>query len=163
MWRLLLALIILFAIYKLPLQGDIPDEMIQKAKEIDGMSKNKLELVKNTYLFVNNSYESPIRQYLKEPNKIFVKDIKTIWNSRMSYIPSNTQNEIFKNMLISTNKFEERDFIYRQSFCQISPHEYYILNIENQTYFIDLWSADHNGMFGCFSPPPCDEGVIICP
>lgn len=164
MWKILiLALIVLFVIYRLPLQGDIPKEMIEKAKELDKMSKDKLELVRNVYDFVNISYQSPIRQYLREPNKIFQKNIATIWNLRGSYMPSNAQNEIFKIMIILTGKFQESELIYHQSFCQISPHEYYELKIENQTYFIDLWGADWEIPFGCFSPIPCTRGIAVCP
>ena len=163
-WKLIITgLIAIFIIYLSPLWGEIPDDMIEKAKEIDKMSKDKLELTRNIYFFVNNSYTSELRQYLKEPNKVLMKDTTTIWGLRGSYMPSNAQNEIFRRMLILTGKFKESEFIYHQSFCQISPHEYYELKIENQTYFIDLWGEDWGIPFGCYAPAPCSRGVAVCP
>lgn len=164
MWKILiLILIVISIVYISPLQGETPKEMSLLSKELDMISNTKLELIRNVYDVVNQSYTSEIRQYLKEPNKIFTKDIATIWNLKGSYMPSNSQNEIFKRMLISTGKFQEGDFLYHQSFCQISPHEYYELTIENQTYFIDLWGADWDIPFGCYAPIPCTKGVAICP
>ena len=76
--KLILVIVILFILYRLPLTGTSPEEMIEKAKEIDRTSKDKLELAKNVYDFVNQSYTSPIRRYLMEPGKVFEKNIENV-------------------------------------------------------------------------------------
>ena len=50
--KLILVIVILFILYRLPLTGTSPEEMIEKAKEIDRTSKDKLELAKNVYDFL---------------------------------------------------------------------------------------------------------------
>jgi len=166
LWKIfILALIVLFVIYRLPLQGEIPEEMIKKAKELDEMSKDKLELAKNTYLFVDSKFTSPIREYLRQPDRIFLKNRNAIWNLQNEYIPSNTQNEIYKDLLLLTGKFKEEEFTYTQEMCEISPHEYWKLKIDNNTIFIDLWMSDNsilNDTFGCYSPRPCNFEQYIC-
>lgn len=163
MWRLLiLALVVLFVIYRLPLQGEIPREMIEKAKELDEMSKDKIELVRNVYDFVNNSYQSPIRQYLREPSKIFIKDISAIWNLRGEYMPSYQQNLIVKELLIATEKFNENDFELKSGWCEISPHSVLFVGVENKTIAIDTWFADNGGKYNCYTFKPCGAEQKVC-
>ena len=159
----IISIIILFYIlYRMPLNNNIPTEMEQKAIEISKMSKTKLELARNVYDFVNDSYTSPFRQYLKELEKIFQKDTAIIWKNRNSYYPSHIQNQIYKKMLLLTGRFSEQDFQYIQSICQISPHEFWILNINGKFVYIDLWNADHNGRFNCHSARPCNDENVVC-
>ena len=161
---IVLGLLILFVLYRLPLRGIPPQEMVDKAKEIDMASKDRLELVKNVYDFINQSYTSPVRQYLQEPNKIFMKGIKKIWQSRGEYMPSHIQNEMAKQMLLMTGKFSEDEFEMQQEFCQISPHTYISVKInQTNTIALDLWGADHSIPFGCYTTIPCGEGQAICP
>lgn len=152
----------LFAIYLAPLSGKPPAQMADKAKELDQQSHNKEELIKSVYKFINQSYTSPIRQYLKEPSKIFVKDIKKIWDMQGGYLPSNTQNEMAKQMLLLTGKFKQEDFIAVQGWCEISPHSYLTVKTENQTFVIDSWFADNGGRFNCYTFRPCGATQIRC-
>lgn len=165
-WKLMITgLIVAFLIYRMPLQGEIPDDMIEKAKEIDKMSKDKLELARNVYSLVDNKFTSPLREYLRQVDKVFLKNRGKIWSLENEYIPSNTQNEIFKELLLLTGRFKEEDFEYTQSICEISPHEYWKLNIDGKTIFIDLWMADNsilNDTFGCYSPRPCNFEQYSC-
>jgi len=137
--------------------------MVDKARELDQQSHNKEELIKSVYKFVNQSYTSPIRQYLKEPSKIFVKDIRKIWNMQGGYLPSNTQNEMAKQMLLLTGKFKQEDFVAVQGWCEISPHSFLFVNVNNKKIALDLWGADHSIPFGCYASRPCAEGQAICP
>lgn len=159
---LLALLLIIYIIYRLPLNNNIPDEMQQKVDELNSISKTKLELAENVYDFINNSYNSTIRGYLKEPNKFFHKDTTKIWNNRGEYYPSNAQNEMFRKMLLLSGEFDKKDFKFKQSWCTLVAHEYWILNIDNEKHFIDLWSADHNGEFSCYAIPTCKLGQIKC-
>ena len=134
MWKIIFILIALLVIYKIPLYGKIPKEMIEKAEELDKMSSNKLELVKSIYNFVNVSYQSPIRQYLREPEKIFIKDISAIWNLKGSYMPSNAQNDMAKQLLLLTGKFNESNFRIEQKWCEISPHQIMFVNVDGKEF-----------------------------
>lgn len=160
---ILVGLVVLFILYRLPLQGNPPQEMIDKAKEFDKLSKTKLELVENVYHFVNNSYSSPIRQYLREPTKIFMKDIETIWQLKGSYMPSHIQNEMVKRMLLITERFSEEDFITTQGWCEISPHTVLFVKVDyNKTVAVDTWLSDHGGLFNCFTQAPCGKEHMVC-
>ena len=158
----LLILIISFILYKTSLRNDASDEMKAKAKELDKISRNKEELVFNTYNFINQSYTSPIRQYLKEPNKIFIKDKTKIWNAQGTYVPSHQQNLMVKEMLLLTGKFKEEDFRTEQKWCQISPHSVLFVKVNNKEIAIDTWSADNGGAFNCYTYAPCGENQIMC-
>lgn len=136
--------------------------MVEKAKELDRMSKNKLELVKNVYSFVNQSYTSPIRQYLQEPSKVFIKDIPTIWNLRGGYMPSAQQNLMAKKLLLATGKFDENDFELRDGWCEISPHSVLFVNVDNETIAIDTWFADNSGEYNCYTFRPCGAKQKVC-
>ena len=152
---LIITLILLFVLYRLPLTGTPPQEMIDKAKEIDSMSKDKLELTKNIYLFINNSYTSPIRQYIKETNKVFMKDKTKIWNARGSYMASHQQNLMAEEMLLLTGKFNQNDFQISHGWCEISPHSVLFVDINSKKIAIDTWFADNGGGFNCFTSAPC--------
>ena len=163
MWKILiLVLVVLSLIYRLPLQGEIPTQMIEKSKELDKMSKDKLELVKNVYIFVNNSYQSPVRQYLREPSKIFTKNIATIWSLRGSYMPSSQQNLIAKEMLLATGKFNESDFELKSGWCEISPHSVLFVDVDGKKVALDTWFADNSGEFNCYTFRPCGAEQKVC-
>ena len=148
-------LLALSVVYITSFRGELPPEAIIKVMEIDKQSITKEQLIKNIYIFVNQSYKSPIRQYLKEPNKIFIKDINKIWQHQGEYMPSNAQNEIAKQMLIATNRFKESDFTEKQLFCEISPHNALFVKANDKEYVLDLWFADNNGEFNCYTQNPC--------
>ena len=159
-------IIILFLVFlSSPLTGKTPIEMQEKADELKEKSKTKLELARETYLFVDGKYNSTIRGYLKYPDRVFLKDREEIWNLEMEYIHSQTQNQIFKELLIQTGEFKEEDFELKQSFCLNSPHNYWILDINGQKVPIDLWGADHinlSSSFGCYSIPICEPEDFKC-
>lgn len=159
---LLIILLSIYVIYRLPLNNNIPNEMQQKVDELNSISKTKLELAENVYDFVNNSYNSTIRGYLKEPNKIFMRDTKTIWELRGTYMPSHIQNNMAKEMLLLSERFQEEDFIFHQNWCQITPHEWYEVNINGKSVAMDIWFADNGGMFNCYTFAPCGVEQIRC-
>jgi len=136
-------LMLIYIFYRVPLTKNYPNEMIQKVNELSEMSETKLDLAKNIYLFVNNSYTSPIRQYLREPNKIFQRDVKKVWNNQGEYYPSNThtQNNMFKEMLVLSGRFEKDNFKFIQSWCTLVAHEYWILDVDEEELFVVSVSA----------------------
>jgi|TARA_B100001964_G_C14219064_1_gene594344 hypothetical protein len=162
MLTVIVVLILVYVFYRIPLTRSYPDEIIQKVEELKEMSTTKLNLAKNVYLFVNESYTSPIRQYLREPNKILHRSIGKVWDNQGEYYPSNTQNNMFKEMLVLSGEFEREDFKFVQSWCTLVAHEYWILDIDGEKEFVDLWSADWGGEFGCYAPRPCTKDLIVC-
>ena len=109
-----------------------------------------------------------IKTYENKPT--FIDTRIEIWNIENGYIPSNTQNQVYKELLILTEEFKEDDFKFIQSKCNTfptnTPHEYWELNIDGQVVFIDLWGADHTNLsnegFGCFASPPCELADFVC-
>ena len=167
---ILASILIMFLLFlRMPLTGEVPQEMIDKADELKKISKTKMELARNTYDFVDKKFNSPVRQYLKEPNKVFMKNRGKIFALEDEYIPSNTQNQLFKELLILTGEFNEDDFTFVQARCYLlpryTPHEYWILDIDGKEVFIDLWFEDHTTLetaFGCYASPPCGKENAIC-
>ena len=162
---LILFLISFLFFLRLPLTGDIPQEMKDAANELKENSDSKLDLARNTYNFVDNKFTSPIREYLQQPGKIFLKDRQKIWEINNQYAQSGTQNEMFKELLILTKEFEKEDFKLIQSFCTHSPHTYWELKIDNKIIFIDLWFEDNSlqeTVFGCYAKYSCQSDDIVC-
>lgn len=158
-----LAIVILYLIYLTPLNNNIPQEMIDEVNKIKDMSNTQQELVRNVYGFVNQSYTSEVRQYLKEPNKFFHKDTSLVWSNRGQYYMSNSQNDMVKKMLLLSGKFEESDFRLKQGWCEISPHSVLFVKMEGNTEIaIDTWFADNNGAFNCYTKAPCGAEQMIC-
>jgi len=164
-WFLVLFVVIFafFVFLRQPLTGPAPQEMIDKAAELESVSVDKLDLVRNTYFFVNDSYTSPFKGYLKEPGKVGIKSIQAAWDARGGYVPSNTQNGMVKQMLLLSDDFVESDFSVRNDWCKFSPHSVLFVDVdEDTTVAIDIWSADHGGGFNCFTTTPCGEEQIVC-
>jgi len=162
---IIIIIIILLVFLSFPLTGEIPEEMINIAEDLNQKSESKLELARSTYEFVDNKYTSPIREYLRQPEKVFLKNREKIFSLEMEYVPSNTQNFIYKELLILTGEFQEEDFTIIQSTCTNTPHSYIILNIDGQEVFVDLWMADNSILdetFGCFTNHPCQPDDIVC-
>lgn len=154
-------------------QSDIISKMQQEANELKQISKNKLELARNAYELIDSKYTSPIRQYLRQPERVFLKDRGKIWNLKEpdNYIPSNTQSRIYSDFLIMTGEFKEEDFEFINSRCYLLPkwtfHQYVIVDIDGTKIPADLWYQDHKSetldtAWGCHAVPPCNPENFIC-
>jgi len=154
-------------------QSETTSKMQQEANELKQMSKNKLELARNAYDLIDSKYTSPIRQYLRQPERVFLKDRDKIWNLKEpdNYIPSNTQSRIYSDFLIMTGEFEEEDFEFIDSRCNLLPrwsfHQYVIVDIDRNKIPVDLWYQDHKSetletAWGCNAIPPCNPEDFVC-
>jgi len=165
-----LFIIAVVILLRLPLRGDIPQQMIDDVEMLKKQSDTKTELAENIYKFVSNKYTSQSREYFRQPDKLFLKNIEKIYSINQNYIPSNTQNEIFKLMLIQSKDFEEKDFTFVQTTCRSVlkvpiPHEHWDLDINGKVAFVDVWFDDRSLLdnpFGCFAEFPCGNENAVC-
>ena len=160
---IIIVFIALMGITNISLKGEIPQDITQISQDLKDKSKTKLELAKEVYMFINQSYTSPIRQYLKEPEKVIITSVNDAWGAKGGYAPSHIQNQMAKIMLLETGKFQESDFRIEQGWCEISPHSILFVRINESTEIaIDTWFADNGGMFNCYTKAPCGVEQKVC-
>ena len=167
-WIILIIAIIILA-YLSPPNNNYPVDMINKVNELSRMHPNDLDFARATFTFVVDRWKSPIRAYLKEPSKPFLKDMMVIWNiPNGDYQSSNVESDLLKRMLILSNRFKDEDIRITRGFCEISPHSYIEINIrtENITFFMDTWLEDRDmcqieSCFGQATTIPCGPENII--
>jgi len=165
----LITILILIVIYFLPPNDNYPPEMLNKVDELSNSNPDDLEFAKATFTFVSNRWTSPIRAYLREITKPFMKDVTKIWNvPDGEYMSSNVESELLKAMLILSNRFDEEDIITVRNFCEISPHSFLEIKINgiDQQIFMDTWLEDREqcqeeSCFGLAATIPCSSKDLI--
>ncbi len=155
--------IVLIALYFIPITQDIPQDVLKLNSEISGMNSNKMIYAKELFFVVESKWNSPIREYLRKPNRVFLmKNFETIWNTE-GYIDSNVQTQVYRNLLLESNRFTKEDLVLIQGFCTNSPHAY--INFKGTQHYADLWAVDNfdDYSFGQVTFSPCDtlSGKII--
>jgi len=152
--------IILIFLYNIPVNDNLPTDASELNKEISNRNIDRYGYALELFLEVEKKWTGPTRQYLLEPQKVFfIKDASFFWNLEDgSYVPSNIQADIYRNLLIQ-ERFDEEEIEFRTDFCSNSPHGFIKIDHPTQEIFADLWAVDNfeEYKFGQFSPPPCDE------
>ena len=158
-FTILIIVIILTILYLVPVNDNIPDEAIQFNNQISENNLDRIEYAEELFFEVEKKWDSPIREYLRQPQKsFFIKDFETFWNIQ-GYAPSNIQAQMYRLLLLESGRFTEEEVIFENSLCTNSPHGIVIIFPNEERIFADLWSVDQfeEYEFGLFSPYPCDE------
>lgn len=132
----------------------IPAEMQKVIDKFNNESSDNLDFLKKAYDFVDARYTSPTKEYLRQPGKLFVKDIDTIWNTP-GYSPCDKQNYLVKVMLVKSGRFNESDVKLMLASCGMTPHYYLRVKLNSNYLDIDMWGAEHNYPFGSHASFPC--------
>lgn len=160
---IILIIALIFIFYFLPPNNNYPKEMLDKVNELSRVYPDDLEFARATFTFIVGRWESPIRRYLKEPAKPFLKDMTIIWNVPIgSYQSSNVETHLYQRMLLLSGRFKRENLIIHNSVCEISPHGFLeIKNIGGIDIFADTWAVEHGAKFGQYANPPCNVPADI--
>ena len=128
--------------------NNIPDEMQKIVDNLDNESKSDIDFLQKAYDVVNSRYTSPSMGYLKEPQRLVIKNIDSLWTSE-GYLPCDKQNYVLKVMLVKSKWFNETDVKETLTSCIITPHYYLNIKLNNNSYvYADMWGADHGYKLG---------------
>lgn len=161
--------LLLSGMYFLPINSNIPQDVLKMNEEISSQYENKYDYAKELFFEVEKKYTSPIRQYLLEPWKVFIiKDFEYFWNQpKGSYADSNIQGRIYRKLLLESGRFTSEEVTIHQSFCSNSPH--LLVRIEHperdKPIWTDFWAVDNfpgvesnkTYEFGMRTIRPCDD------
>ena len=160
-------ILLVIASYFIPLNNNIPQDALQLNAEISAKHEDKYDYAKELFYAVERKYDSPIRQYLLEPWKVFIiRDFAYFWNAEGEYVDSSIQGRMYRELLLQSGRFTEDEVLIHQSFCSNSPH--LIIKIispeREEPIWADLWAVDNfprKGIeekyeFGMRTKRPCD-------
>ncbi len=156
---LLILCIIIF--YTIPPYGKMPDAMKNKMIELSNENPNDVEFAKEVTIFIVERWKSPVREYIRQPFKPFIKTYNKAWEVPMNeYQSSNVEARLIKRMLLESKRFTKKEIRYMHGFCTISPHGY--LEIEkagkNKTekFYLDTWALEYGACMGQFASVGCE-------
>jgi hypothetical protein len=131
------------ALYAIPLRGDVPAEALDLNRKIDEANKDRYEYARELFDVIARRFTSPTRQYLLEPHKIFLfKSASYYWKTR-GYMPSHLQAQLYRQLLLASDRFSEDEVVYQTGRCYNSPHGYVIIRHPDRLIYADLWAAQN--------------------
>ena len=132
---------------------------------ISNKNDNKYDYAKELFYEIEKNWDSPIRQYLLEPHKIFfIRDFNYFWNVK-GYVDSKIQAQIYQRLLIDSKRFDGNEVILKQKWCVNSPHGMIIIKHSEQDIYADFWAVDgfprpgipEEYNFGQYAVKPCNK------
>ena len=155
-------MVVLGIFYLIPVNSNIPDSAKELNEEISSENSDRIKYAEELFFEIETKWNSPIREYLRQPQKVFfIKDFETLWNVE-GYLPSNLQAQMYERLLIESGRFEINEIEFKNAFCSNSPHGFVIIE---DRIFADLWAVDtfpREGIeevyeFGQRAEFPCDK------
>jgi hypothetical protein len=160
----LLTIILLIGLYLVPINNNIYPETREINNIISDKNDNKYDYAKDLFYEIEKNWDSPTRQYLLEPHKIFfIRDFNYFWNVK-GYVDSKIQAQIYQRLLIDSKRFNDNEVILKQKWCVNSPHGMIIIKHSEQDIYADFWAVDNfprpgiteEYFFGQYTARPCD-------
>ncbi|PYQ62651.1 MAG: hypothetical protein DMF58_01155 [Acidobacteria bacterium] len=121
---------LMVALYAIPLRGDLPAAALTLNQKISDANKDRYEYARDLFHAIAGRFISPTREYLLEPQKIFlIKSASYYWKHR-GYVPSHLQAQLYRRLLLASGRFIESEAVYETGRCYNSPHGYVIIRPE---------------------------------
>ena len=161
----LLTIFFLIGLYLVPINNNISLEAREINNMISNKNDNKYDYAKELFYEIEKNWDSPIRQYLLEPHKIFfIRDFNYFWNVK-GYVDSKIQAQIYQRLLIDSKRFDNNEIILKQKWCVNSPHGMIIIKHSEQDIYADFWAVDgfprpgipEEYNFGQYAVKPCNK------
>jgi hypothetical protein len=153
-------LAVLIMLYLAPINSNFPQEALDLNEQISRESSDKYNYAKELFYITGDKWTGPTREYLLQPDVVFLrKDATFFWNVE-GYVPSNIQAQMYRNLLLESGRFTEEEIEFKQQFCTNSPHGYNLFILDSdQVFYSDHWAVDHfeEYEFGQVTFAPCDE------
>jgi len=134
---------LMVALYAIPLRGDLPPAALALNRKISDANKDRYEYARDLFHAIAGRFISPTREYLLEPQKIFlIKSASYYWKHR-GYVPSHLQAQLYRRLLLASGRFSESEVVYETGRCYNSPHGYVIIRHPDRLIYADLWAAQN--------------------
>ena len=138
-----LVLGLMIGLYMVPLRGNLPSDALELNRQISSAHIDRYEYARQLFYVISRRYTGPTRQYLLEPQKIFViKSISYYWSAH-GYVPSHLQAQLYRRLLLTSRRFNEHEVLYKTGHCFNSPHGYVVIRHPARPIFADLWAAEN--------------------
>jgi hypothetical protein len=135
------AVAVLVGLYSVPLRSDLPADALELIKEMDERNDDRHAFARELFYDVAGRFTGPTREYLLQPQRLFVhKSARYFWETR-GYVPSNVQTQLYRHMLIASGRFEPDEVQRRTGRCFNSPHGYLEIAHPGKNIYADLWAA----------------------
>jgi hypothetical protein len=155
-----LSVVFLVIMYFVPIRDNVPEEAQALNEQIAEEHEDRMMYARQLFFTLQERWTTPVRQYLLEPHKaFFIKDFQYFWEEEGEYVDSNTQSQMYRILLLESNRFSEDEVTIERKDCVHSPHTIVAIRLEDETVYADLWAADHfeEYEFGMFTDVMCDE------
>jgi len=123
-----------FVQYKPP--KDLSEEVRQKIRDLENVSKSQLEYLKNSYGFVQSRWQAERLKTIFCLHLAFRKDLQKIWKMP-GYAHCNTINFILYTLLAGSRFFAEEDIKIKYVFFNAVPHQYIKVKVGEKWLDID--------------------------
>jgi hypothetical protein len=95
-----------------------------------------------------------------EPDTVFFrKFFNFFWEREGQYFDSHVQSQLYRILLLRSNRFGEDEVWVEHKGCINSPHAVVAMQGEERVVHADLWAVEHfdDYEFGMYTTVPCTE------
>lgn len=132
---------LLIGLYAIPLRDDLHPEARAVNERISADHDDRYEYARELFWQVVGRFTGPTREYLIQPQRIFIlKSARYYWETE-GYMPSHLQAQLYRHLLLDSGRFSSEEVLYRTGRCFNSPHGYVVLLHPDRKIHADLWAA----------------------
>lgn len=151
---------ILVGLYAIPLRDDLHPDARALNRAVSARHDDRYEYARELFWNVVERFTGPTREYLLQPQKIFLlKSAEYYWEVR-GYMPSHLQAQMYRHLLIDSGRFSADEVRYETGRCFNSPHGYVVILHPDREIHADLWAAaniDEYRFGQVVEMPSCDR------
>lgn len=131
-------------LYTVPIRGELPPEAHELNQQLARQHPNRYTYAETTFYEIAQRYTGPTREYIRQPHRIFfIKEAGYYWNAKGEYVPSHIQAQLYRQLLIASNRFSSDEVEIRTGGCVNSPHGYVVIHHPDREIYADLWAAQN--------------------
>jgi hypothetical protein len=132
---------LLVGLYYIPLRADLPSEALERVQAHSVAQEDRYAFARDLFWENAKRFTGPTREYLLQPQRIFLhKSARYFWETE-GYMPSHLQTQLYRHMLIASGRFRSDEVVLRTGRCFNSPHGYLEIRHPTREIHADLWAA----------------------
>jgi hypothetical protein len=155
-------LALLVGLYAMPLRDDLPPEARALVAEFEQRHpQDRHAFARELFWDVAARFTGPSREYLLQPQRIFLlRSARYYWETE-GYVPSHLLAQLYRHMLVGSDRYQSHEVVYRTGRCFNSPHGYVQIAGEDGPVYADLWAAINfdDYRFGQVVDMPSCDGI----
>lgn len=156
-----LGLVLLVGLYSRPLRDDLPADAIAIVERHSEMHEDRYAFARELFWDTSGRFTGPTREYLLQPQRIFLFRSATYYWQTAGYVPSHLLAQLYRHMLVVSGRFQPEEVVYRTGRCFNSPHGYVEISHPDRELMADLWAAQQfdEYQFGQVVDMPSCDGI----